>query len=122
MTPPRQSPPGAYLDDPAQRLDSSSREHDTAVLLAGETLRWIFDWIIQDDVSQRSLRADLVALCLFPQLLPCRCPSALWCARIHGVSHEWANRLRRDFLRQFKGRLRLREYRLTANRPPRPRD
>jgi NADP-dependent 3-hydroxy acid dehydrogenase YdfG len=62
---------------------------------------------MRGDVQQRSLRFHLVALCLFPRLLPCKRPSVAWCGKIHGVSREWARRLRQDFAQQFDGKMRF---------------
>ena len=106
MIRPRYLPPGACFDDPSVRLDRPEVEL-VSYALAGEALRFVFDWIMEGDVSQRSLRFHLVVLCLWPQLLPCKRPSASWCASIHGVSRQWATRLKQDFgrtvaLRCFK--------------------
>jgi hypothetical protein len=90
--------------------------------LASEALHRISDWIMQGDLQQRSLRFHLVMLCLFPQLLPCKHPSAAWCGEIHGVSGEWARRLRRDFISQFNGNLRFRAYHSSAKQPSARRD
>jgi len=116
MIRPRRIPPNSYFDDPATRLDEPTQDEVLSIALAGEALQRIFDWIMEGDVEQRSLRYHLVVLCLFPQLLPCSRPSAAWCARIHGVSREWASRLRRNFVAQFNGNLRFRSYHLSRQK------
>lgn len=100
MIRPRYMPPDACFHDPAARLEANVE--NVSYALAGETLHFVFDWIMQGKIQQRSLRYHLVVLCLWPQLLPCKRPSASWCARIHGVSREWATRLKRDFLRAVR--------------------
>ena len=100
MIRPRYLPSGACFDDPAGRLDATVEIVSYA--LAGETLHFVFDWIMQGKIQQRSLRFHLVVLCLWPQLLPCKRPSASWCARIHGVSRQWATRLKKDFARAVR--------------------
>jgi hypothetical protein len=91
--------PSANLDRPEVELVSYA--------LAGEALRFVFDWIMEGDVEQPSLRFHLVVLCLWPQLLPCKRPSASWCASIHGVSRQWATRLRQDFARSMENKIQL---------------
>jgi len=114
MIAPRYLPPNNSSDDSALHLDQPSDDEILAIALASEALHRIFDWIMQGDAQQRSLRFHLVVLCLFPQLLPCKRPSADWCAQIHGVSAQWARRLRRNFIDQFNGTLRFRAYHLSA--------
>jgi hypothetical protein len=55
MIRPRYLPPGACFDDPSVRLDRPEVEL-VSYALAGEALRFVFDWIMEGDVSQRSLR------------------------------------------------------------------
>jgi len=106
MIRPRYLPPGACFDDPSVRLDRPEVEL-VSYALAGEALRFVFDWIMEGDVSQRSLRFHLVVLCLWPQLLPCKRPSASWCASIHGVSRQWATRLKQDFAHAVSNKSKL---------------
>jgi hypothetical protein len=94
-------PAGSYLDDPAANLDSASNDDALAVALTKLEVIRIYEWINRGRAHQRALRSDLVSLCLCPHLLPCKRASAAWCAREHGVTREWASRLRRDFVRQF---------------------
>jgi hypothetical protein len=47
----------------------------------------------------------------FLKILPCKHPSAAWCARQHGVSRQWASRLHQDFTRKFGGYLQFRGQR-----------
>ena len=107
MIRPRYMPPGACFDDPAARLDHSASVEMVSYALAGETLHFVFDWIMQGGLSQRSLRFHLVVLYLWPQLLPCKRPSASWCARIHGVSRQWATLLKKDFARTVSDKSKL---------------
>ncbi len=107
MIRPRYMPPDACLDDPAVCVDHSATVEMVSYALAGEALRFVFEWIMEGDVSQRSLRFHLVVLCLWPQLLPCKRPSASWCARIHSVSRQWATRLKQDFGRTVKERSKI---------------
>jgi hypothetical protein len=102
MIRPRYLPPNSCFDDPASRMDQSEVVETVSYALAGEALHFVFDWIIQGEVEQRSLRFHLVALTLWPQLLPCKRPTASWCARIHGVSRQWATRLKKDFSRAMR--------------------
>jgi hypothetical protein len=112
MIRPRYMPPDGYLDDPAARLDHSASVEMVSYALAGETLHFVFDWIMQGGLSQRSLRFHLVVLYLWPQLLPCKRPNASWCARIHGVSRQWATLLKNDFARTVseKSKLAARDF------------
>ncbi len=114
MIRPRHLPSDAYLDDPVSRLDREIDAQAQAFTMARETLIRVFDWIVQGDVSQRSLRFHLVILCISPRLLPCKYPSASWCAREHGVSRQWACRLQQEFARQLGDRIRFRGQRFTC--------
>ncbi len=102
MIRPRYLPPNSCFDDPASRMDQSEVVETVSYALAGEALHFVFDWIIQGEVEQRSLRFHLVALTLWPHLLPCTRPTISWCARIHGVSRQWATRLKQDFTRAVR--------------------
>lgn len=104
MIRPRYLPPPVPLDHPAS-------VEIVSYALAGEALHFVFDWIMQGDASQRSLRFHLVVLCLWPQLLPCKHPSASWCARVHGVSRQWASRLQQDFARTIGDKIQFRGQR-----------
>ena len=119
MIRPRYLPPGACFDDPSVRLDRPEVEL-VSYALAGEALRFVFDWIMEGDVSQRSLRFHLVVLCLWPQLLPCKRPSASWCACIHGVSRQWATRLKQDFGRAVAIRSNLKATSPLTGKPCNP--
>lgn len=116
MIAPRHLPPNARVDDPISRLEKAIGDEVLSIVLASEAMSQIFDWIMRGYAPQRSLRLHLVVLCLFPQLLPCKRPSAAWCAQIHGVSREWARRLRRDFIDQFNGSLHFRNYHLSPKK------
>ncbi len=100
----RRSPPEPFVNPPPDEPESGAQ----AFTLASETLIRVFDWISQGEVKQRSLRLHLAMLCLCPQLLPCKRPSASWCARQHCVSRQWASRLHQDFARTFGGKLHYR--------------
>jgi hypothetical protein len=102
MIMPRNAPPGAYLDDPAEKLDPlEANVRAMAFRMAGDLHSRIKEWAARGTTRQRALREDLVTLCLCPHLLPCKRPSAAWCARQHGVSREYASRLCREFARKF---------------------
>lgn len=103
-------PPNTCFDDPASRLDPPTQDETLAIGLAGESLHRVFEWSMHGNTAQRSLRFHLVTLSLFPQLLPCSRPSVAWCASTHGVSREWARRLRRDFNVEFDAKLRFRSH------------
>ncbi len=101
-------PAGGYFDDPAANLDREKNERALYLALVCETVIRIFEWILRGGVKQRSLRFHLVALRLCPQLLPCKHPSVSWCAREHGVSRQWANRLQQEFVRELGDRFHFR--------------
>ncbi len=61
--------------------------------------------------GQRGLRSDLVTLCICPHLLPCKRPSASWCARQHGVSRQRASRLQQEFARELGANIQFRGQR-----------
>jgi hypothetical protein len=95
--------------------DEEPDPHALAYALASETLIRVFDWIARGEVAQRSLRLHLAMLCLCPQLLPCKRPSASWCAQQHQVSRQWASRLHQDFARTFAGKLQYRGQRFRSS-------
>ncbi len=121
-------PPESYFNDPGGNIDKASNDEILANALTKLEVIRFYEWINRGDARQRALRSDLVSLCICPQLLPCKYPSAAWCAREHGVTREYASRLRRDFVRQFGDYIRLRGQRVLFNRtnpmlsqPSRPR-
>ena len=93
MIMPRHAPPGAYVDDPAEKLDCPANEQPSVFTLASHGMTRIKEWAARGKAKQRALRHDLVTLSLCPEMLPCKHPSAAWCAREHGVSRQWASRL-----------------------------
>jgi len=107
----RHLPTDSCRDDPAGHLDPAPVDPGLPYAMAGEALHLVFDWIMRGGVEQRSLRFHLVALCVCPQLLPCKHPSASWCARIHGVSRQWASRLQQEFVRELGVAIRFRGQR-----------
>jgi hypothetical protein len=115
MIRPRYLPPNSCFDDPSARLDSPAIEEILSYAAFGEALHFIFDWIMEGEVSQRSLRFHLVVLCLWPQLLPCKRPSASWCGRIHGVSRQWACLLQQNFARAVGDKIQFRGQRFRKN-------
>ena len=109
-------PAGSYFDDPAVHLDHMQNDDVLANALTKLEVTRFYEWINQGDARQRALRSDLVSLCICPHLLPCKYPSAAWCAREHDVSREWASRLQRDFVRQFGDYIQLRGQRSPPGR------
>jgi len=109
----RHLPPDACWDDPAANLekDETRSEKDLAFDLAHTGLCRIHEWITQNGGKQRALRSDLVTLSICPDMLPCKRPSAAWCAREHGVSRQWASRLQQEFTRQLGSHIRFRGQR-----------
>ena len=106
MIMPRHLPPNSYFDDPAANLDHADRaasEQTLAFALASGGFTRIGEWITRGrgGAKQRALRSDLVLLCICPQFLPCKRPSAAWCARQHGVSRQRASLLQQEFAREF---------------------
>ncbi len=118
MIVPRRLPPNACFDDPFADHDRVTDDRDLAFALAGNGITRIMEWITCGNVRQRGLRADLVTLCICPQMLPCKRPSASWCAREHGVSRQWASYLQQDFVRKLADYIRFRGQRFRV----RPRD
>ena len=100
MIMPRHAPPGAYVDDPAEKLDRPANEQLSPYTIAGHGMTRIKEWASRGKAKQRALRGDLVTLCICPTLLGKR-PSAAWVGRQHGVSREYASRLCREFARKF---------------------
>jgi hypothetical protein len=120
MIMPRHAPPGAYVDDPASKLDHADRaasEQTLAFALASGGFTRIGEWITRGrgGAKQRALRSDLVLLCICPQFLPCKRPSAAWCARQHGVSRQRASRLQQEFAREFGDNLQFRGQRFRSH-------
>jgi hypothetical protein len=111
MIMPRHVPANAYFDDPAEKIDVEAGEHPSAFALAGIGLTRIKEWASRGRAKQRALRGDLVTLCLCPQMLPCKHPTAAWCAKEHGVSRQWASRLQQEFVREFGDYLQFRGQR-----------
>jgi hypothetical protein len=109
-------PMGSYFDDPTANLDRAQSDDALASALTKLEVIRFYEWINRGDARQRGLRSDLVSLCLCPQLLPCKHPSAAWCAREHDVSREYASRLQRDFVRQFGDYIQLRGQRSPPGR------
>jgi hypothetical protein len=108
MIGPRHAPPGAYVDDPAEKLDRPASEQPSVFALASHGMTRIKEWAARGRAKQRALRHDLVTLSLCPEMLPCKHPSAAWCAREHGVSRQWASRLhnRANAIQSRRGRVR----------------
>jgi len=111
-------PAGSYFDDPGS-AERAAQVDALAIALTRLEIVLFYDWINRGDARQRALRSDLVSLCICPHLLPCKHPSAAWCAREHGVSEEYAARLRRDFVRQFADYIQLRGQRTAPRHSPR---
>src|ERR1700677_551054 len=102
MIRPRYLPPDAYFDDPAEKLDHgdhAASDRNLAFVLASTGLTRVGDWITRGrgGITQRALRIDIVLVCICPQFLPCKRPSAAWVGRQHGVSRTRVNHLRKDF-------------------------
>jgi len=106
----RYLPPNACFDHPVANLDEA-KDKSMAFTLAAIGLSRIFEWVMRGDLNQCSLRFHLVILSICPDLLPCKYPSASWCARIHGVSRQWASRLQQEFTREFGDHLQFRGQR-----------
>ena len=113
MIMPRYMPPDAYFDDPVDRLDPVPRDDSLAFALAGGGITRVQEWITRGrgGAKQRGLRSDLVTLCICPHLLPCKRPSASWCARQHGVSRQRASRLQQEFARELGANIQFRGMR-----------
>ena len=101
MIMPRTAPPGSYIDDPSANLDPVTTVRDSSYAMASHGVTRIKEWASRGKAKQRALRHDLVTLCLCPEFLPCKHPSAAWVGRQHGVSREYASRLCREFARIF---------------------
>ena len=111
MIGPRHAPPGSYVDDPAAKIDRPAKERPSAYAIAGHGITRIKEWAARGKAKQRALRHDLVTLCLCPQFLPCKRPSAAWCGRQHGVSRQYASRLQQEFVREIGDHLQFRGQR-----------
>jgi hypothetical protein len=116
MIRPRYLPPDAYFDDPAANLDRPAGDEPSHFAMAGHGLTRIKEWAARGNTRQRALRHDLVTLCMCPQFLPCKRPSAAWVARQHGVSREYASRLCREFARAFGDYIQFRGQRFLTRR------
>jgi hypothetical protein len=102
MIRPQYLPSDAYFDDPAEKLDHgdhAATDRNLAFVLASTGLTRVGDWITRGrgGITQRALRVDIVLVCICPQFLPCKRPSAAWVGRQHGVSRTRVNHLRKDF-------------------------
>ena len=111
MIRPRRLPTDACFDDPAAKFDHEVGSLGTAFTLAGIGITCVQEWITRGKARQRGLRSDLVTLCICPQMLPCKRPSASWCAREHGVSRQYASRLQQEFTRELGDYIRFRGQR-----------
>lgn len=113
---PRPIPAEAYFDERPANLDNTTR--DLAFALGSFGITRIQEWITrgQGGPRQRGLRSDLVTLCVCPQMLPCKRPSAGWCAREHGVSRQYAYRLQQEFSRELADYIRFRGQRFQTLR------
>jgi hypothetical protein len=112
----RNPPPGAYFDDPPTNLDRPASEQPSPLALASYGLTRIKEWAARGKTKQRALRHDLVTLCICPQILPCKRPSAAWCGRQHGVSRQYASRLQQEFACEFGDHLQFRGQRFLTGR------
>jgi len=99
------------MDDPATKFDPPASGAPSPFAMASYGLTRIKEWATRGGTKQRALRHDLVTLCMCPQFLPCKHPSAAWCGRQHGVSREYASRLCREFTREFGDYLQFRGQR-----------
>ena len=119
MIMPRQAPPGAYVDDPAETIDRADRAesaHTLVLALASEGFTRIGEWITRGrgGARQRALRSDIVLLCICPHFL-CKRPSAAWVARQHDVSRQRASLLQQEFVREFGDHLQFRGQRFRSH-------
>jgi hypothetical protein len=111
MIGPHHAPPGAYVNDPADTIDHPAKEQPSAFAIASHGITRIKEWATRGNAKQRALRHDLVTLCLCPQFLRCKRPSAAWCGRQHGVSRQYASRLQQEFVREIGDHLQFRGQR-----------
>ena len=118
MIMPRRLPTGACFDDPAANLDRTASDQSSAFALGGLGITRVQEWITRGraGATQRALRSDLVTLCVCPHMLPCKRPSASWCAREHGVSRQYASRLQQEFARELGDYIRFRGQRFRVLR------
>jgi hypothetical protein len=108
----RPLPPDACIDDPVANLEPMEGDvRSKALSMASYGMTRIKEWATRGDAKQRALRHDLVTLCMCPQFLPCKRPSAAWCGRQHGVSRQYASRLQQEFTRAFGDHLQFRGQR-----------
>jgi hypothetical protein len=110
MIRPHRLPANVSFDDPAKNLQRAEIE-PSAFSLAADGLTYVFDWIMNGDLRQRSLRFHLVVLCVCPEMLPCKRPSAAWCGQVHGISRQRASLLQKEFTRQLGAHIRFRGQR-----------
>jgi len=111
MIRPCHAPPGSYVDDPAAKIDRPVNGQPSAFAIASHGITRIKEWAARGKARQRALRHDLVTLSLCPQMLPCKHPSAAWCAREHGVSRQYASRLQQEFVREIGDHIQFRGQR-----------
>ena len=113
MIRPRYMPADACFDDPVDKLDPVPPDDSSSFALAGRGITRVQEWITRGrgGAKQRGLRSDLVTLCICPHLLPCKRPSASWCARQHGVSRQRASRLQQQFARELGANIQFRGQR-----------
>lgn len=115
MIAPRHMPADAYIDDPSTKLDHLECIEELSKKLASESLVRVFAWIMQGKIEQRSLRFHIVVLYICPQLIPCKHPSATWCADIHHYSKQRASELGIEFTKEFGGRIQFRGQRFRSH-------
>jgi len=108
--------PGHLRSDPDHQEDVEGVASEDPFALAGQGLLRIKEWAARGEARQRALRHDLVTLCICPQFLPCKRPSAAWCGRQHGVSREYASRLCREFAHLFGDYIQFRGQRFRSQR------
>jgi hypothetical protein len=115
---PRYLPPGAYIDDPAERIDRATSENDLISARASGALTCFGEWITRGrgGVTNRAFRADIVLLSVTPQYLPTKRPCAAWVARQHGVSRQRASELWREFSAYIAPYIQLRGQRFLNQR------
>jgi hypothetical protein len=111
MIPSQHLPPDACFDDPLEKFDGAASDPPSPFALAAHGVTRIKEWASRGNAKQRALRHDLVTLCVCPQFLPCKRPSAAWCGRQHGVSRQWACRLQQEFACQLGDRIKFRGQR-----------
>jgi hypothetical protein len=120
MIMPRNAPPGAYIDHPADKLDPIDRaetERNEVVALAGALLARVHEWITRgrNRAKDRAFRSDIAILYLSgdraSELFDCKRPSAAWVGRQHGVSRQRASDVGIEFSEEFGDYLQFRGQR-----------